>query len=44
MKDILLLKQALPYLRQHKGRVMVVKLGGEIAANPAALDAALDAS
>lgn len=38
MKDILLLKQALPYLRQHKGRVMVVKLGGEIAANPAALD------
>lgn len=38
MKDILLLKQALPYLRQHKGRVMVVKLGGEIAADTAALD------
>jgi len=40
MKDALLLKilkQALPYLRQHKGQVMVVKLGGEIAANPDAL-------
>ncbi len=38
LKDILLLKQALPYLRQHKGRIMVVKLGGEIAANVDALD------
>ncbi len=40
MKDALLLKilkQALPYLRQHKHQVMVVKLGGEIAANPDAL-------
>jgi len=40
MKDALLLrilKQALPYLRQHKGQVMVVKLGGELAGNPDAL-------
>ena len=37
MKDILLLKQALPYLRRHKGRTMVVKLGGEIAADAEAL-------
>jgi len=35
MKDAVLLrilKQALPYLRQHKGQVMVIKLGGELAA------------
>lgn len=37
MNDVSILKQALPYLRHHKKRVMVVKLGGEIAANPAAL-------
>ena len=37
MKDILLLKQALPYLRRHKGETFVVKLGGEIAANADAL-------
>jgi acetylglutamate kinase len=37
MKDILLLKQALPYLRRHKGRTMIIKLGGEIAADEAAL-------
>lgn len=40
MKDALLLKiikQALPYLRQHKRQVMVVKLGGELAAHPDAL-------
>jgi len=36
-KDVLLLKQALPYLRRHKGRIFVVKLGGEIAARPEAL-------
>jgi acetylglutamate kinase len=39
-KDALLLKvlkQALPYLRQHKKQVMVVKLGGELAANADAL-------
>ncbi len=32
-----ILKQALPYLRRHRGQVMVVKLGGEIAANTEAL-------
>lgn len=37
MNDIGLLKQALPYLRHHRKSTMVVKLGGEIAANPAAL-------
>lgn len=37
MKDILLLKEALPYLRRHRRRTMVVKLGGEIADNDAAL-------
>ena len=37
MKDILLLKQALPYLRHHKKSTMVVKLGGEVAANRDAL-------
>jgi acetylglutamate kinase len=29
--DVTLLKQALPYLRKHRRRTMVVKLGGEIA-------------
>jgi acetylglutamate kinase len=37
MKDITLLKQALPYMRRHKGRTFVVKLGGELAADPTAL-------
>jgi acetylglutamate kinase len=37
MKDVLLLKQALPYIRRHRRRTIVVKLGGEIAANDAAL-------
>lgn len=37
MKDILLLKQALPYIRRHKGQTFVVKLGGELAGTPAAL-------
>jgi acetylglutamate kinase len=37
VKDIALLKQALPYLRRHRRRTMVVKLGGEIADNDAAL-------
>lgn len=30
MQDVTLLKQALPYLRRHKGGVFVVKLGGEL--------------
>jgi acetylglutamate kinase len=37
MKDVLILKEALPYLRRHRRRTMVVKLGGEIAANAEAL-------
>ena len=37
MNDIAVLKQALPYLRRHKKSTMVVKLGGEIAANAEAL-------
>jgi len=37
VKDVLLLKNALPYLRRHNGRTFVVKLGGEVAARPAAL-------
>jgi len=37
VNDITLLKQALPYLRHHKKSTMVVKLGGEIAANRDAL-------
>jgi acetylglutamate kinase len=37
VNDIAVLKQALPYLRHHKKSTMVVKLGGEIAANPEAL-------
>ena len=37
MRDVTLLKEALPYLRRHRRRTMVVKLGGEIAANAGAL-------
>jgi acetylglutamate kinase len=37
VKDILLLKEALPYLRRHRRRTMIVKLGGEIADDDAAL-------
>lgn len=37
MKDIILLKQALPYMRRHKGSTFVVKLGGELAADATAL-------
>jgi acetylglutamate kinase len=38
VRDVSLLKEALPYLRRHRRRTMVVKLGGEIAANRDALD------
>jgi acetylglutamate kinase len=31
VKDALLLKEALPYLRRHRRQTMVIKLGGEIA-------------
>lgn len=37
MNEVALLKQVLPYLRHHKKSTMVVKLGGEIAANAEAL-------
>jgi acetylglutamate kinase len=37
VRDVTLLKEALPYLRRHRRRTMVVKLGGEIAANAGAL-------
>jgi acetylglutamate kinase len=38
MKDVRLLKEALPFLRRHRRQTMVIKVGGEIAANPEALD------
>jgi acetylglutamate kinase len=37
-KDVSTLLQALPYMRRHKGATMVVKCGGEIARDAAALD------
>jgi acetylglutamate kinase len=37
MKDVILLKQALPYIKRHRRRTIVIKLGGEIADNDAAL-------
>ncbi|MCB0345299.1 MAG: acetylglutamate kinase [Bdellovibrionales bacterium] len=36
--DIGLLKTAVPYIRAYKGKVFVVKLGGEICSNETALD------
>ena len=39
MKDIGLLREALPYLRRHRRQTIVVKLGGEVAARPEALRA-----
>ena len=36
-KQLQLLKEALPYLRRHRRRTMVIKLGGEIADNDVAL-------
>ncbi len=38
MRDIRLLKEALPYLRRHRRKTMVIKVGGEIASNAEALD------
>jgi acetylglutamate kinase len=37
VRDVSLLKEALPYLRLHRRQVMVLKLGGEIAADAQAL-------
>ncbi|MDA1193799.1 MAG: acetylglutamate kinase [Planctomycetota bacterium] len=38
MKDVHLLREALPYLRRHRRRTMVIKIGGEIASSEEALD------
>jgi acetylglutamate kinase len=38
MRDVRLLKEALPYLRRHRRQTMVIKLGGEIAAQRETLD------
>ena len=38
MRDIRVLKEALPYLRRHRRQTMVIKIGGEIASNAEALD------
>ena len=37
-QDLGLLRQALPYIKHHRGRTFVVKCGGEIARDAAALD------
>ena len=37
-QDVETLLQALPYIREHKGKTFVIKCGGEIARDPAALD------
>ena len=37
-KEIKTLLQALPYIRQHKGATFVIKCGGEIARDAAAID------
>jgi acetylglutamate kinase len=38
MDDVSVLLQALPYLRRYRDKVFLVKVGGEIAKTPAALD------
>jgi acetylglutamate kinase len=38
MKDIGILKQALPYLREYKGKIFVIKLGGELLQDRAVID------
>lgn len=39
MLDVSILVQALPYIRQFRGQLFVVKLGGELVRDPAHLDA-----
>ncbi len=39
MQDIRLLKQALPYIKQYRNKVFVIKLGGELVSNPERLNA-----
>jgi acetylglutamate kinase len=36
--DVNILRQALPYMRQHRGKIMVVKLGGHLVKDRVALD------
>ena len=36
MRDIKLLREALPYLRRHRRTTMIIKVGGEVAADPVA--------
>jgi acetylglutamate kinase len=36
MTDVKVLKQALPYMRAHRGKTFVVKMGGELVVDPAA--------
>jgi acetylglutamate kinase len=39
MEDIRLLKQALPYIKEFRNKVFVIKLGGEVVSDPERLDA-----
>ncbi len=39
MEDIRLLKQALPYIKEFRDKVFVIKLGGEVVSDPERLDA-----
>lgn len=38
MEDIGILKQALPYFREYKGKTFVIKIGGELARKPDVID------
>jgi acetylglutamate kinase len=38
VEDISLLKQALPYIKQYRGKVFVIKFGGEVVSDDARLD------
>jgi acetylglutamate kinase len=38
MEDIGILKQALPYFREYKGKTFVIKIGGELAQKPDVID------
>jgi acetylglutamate kinase len=39
MRDVRLLREALPYLRRYRRQIIVIKMGGELAAEPSALTA-----
>jgi acetylglutamate kinase len=38
MEDIHLLKQALPYIKQYRNKIFVIKFGGEVVSDPSRLD------